>query len=582
MNTDPQVSETNTQTESYMVEEPRENHKEYLHRFRDVLASLESGLDDESVSFDEYAGLSTEAGRVDSTRLLPTEYSDLSPLVSHEVGNMIMSLGYMEFLKEGLLEGEEMKMALIHGPDCLTALRNLMFVIEEMAYQGKSCSINDLISTFPDYFLNHVEIYADSDMSFGTLEQALSVRTVIHNSINASIEKRKGKGRDEILLHGESDDDTTTFVVIDNVTEEWNPELRAKVRNQYEEGFNNKSEPYPSTKGGLKMVAYLAGQRGDSVRLCDHNDKDLTDIKQLRAKEGLPVIEGKAIKISFSKYLNLFSVLRRHIQSDSPDKQFIREIVEDISSVDINKFVPPNLQSLVYHEYRNNINILERLTIIEEMQDDEDLDSVLALGEDSINATINFIHLLKTDFSDPSTFVDLETVLNTFSEHKRRAVNINTQGTVRFASLDEALTVRTLLDNAFKEASYQFTMAAEEDPKSLENMKNYNVEVICDETEEGEKYFVVADDTPKVWNTGRRNMHQEIRESFILGVNNPQKPDNRTRGGLNIVAYLAGQRKDSFELFDEGSPSLTKLNEEREQQGKGSIHGKAVMVFFGR
>ncbi len=238
----------------------------------------------------------------------------LITLVSHEYRNVVNKLsGYLSLWQQ-IGDSEEIGGDLLQiGKDYLEAAINLVQLFDKEAFRDP-LPLDRLLETFPDAERERVDFSNDEGITFRSLEEAMSIRTLLHNAFTAAGRLKEEEQQQQCLVHllvGESsglEEDRITYFLIDNISESWSERTIYQVNEAYTEGQEKPKIPYEDPRGGLQMVAYLAGQRGDSFSLLAGGSDTLKSLSQTQQGE-FPTLEtdengnvkGKAVVVSFKE-----------------------------------------------------------------------------------------------------------------------------------------------------------------------------------------------------------------------------------------------------------------------------------------
>src|SRR5690606_11966560 len=149
----------------------------------------------------------------------------LITLVSHEYRNVVNKLsGYLSLWQQ-IGDSEEIGGDLLQiGKDYLEAAINLVQLFDKEAFRDP-LPLDRLLETFPDAERERVDFSNDEGITFRSLEEAMSIRTLLHNAFTAAGRLKEEEQQQQCLVHllvGESsglEEDRITYFLIDNISE---------------------------------------------------------------------------------------------------------------------------------------------------------------------------------------------------------------------------------------------------------------------------------------------------------------------------------------------------------------------------
>ncbi len=213
--------------------------------------------------------VSRALGQILPPHLLKIQDHEFKNLVNH-----IMFLSAIEFCDNESDKEKYFKL----GYDSILPSINYLDLLTN-SDKRQNISLDDLKATFPKYLLENVNITQNVNnyflhegaegsegVVFSNLEEALMIRTLLHNALKENSAKKKN-----IEVKLDIEEGTRSFLVIDDISDHWDADLEFEVVECFLDGGANSwnTDAVGPEKGGLKMVVFLAGRKGNDIDLLD-------------------------------------------------------------------------------------------------------------------------------------------------------------------------------------------------------------------------------------------------------------------------------------------------------------------------
>lgn len=235
--------------------------------------------------------------------------------------------------------------------------------------------------------------------------------------------------------------------------------------------------------------------------------------------------------------------------------EFIKEQLFIGSAFDITEFAlfdeaTPDYVPLLEHDLRNVVgDIFQIWSLIENYQDPGFIDQFNL--EEATERAIRLCKIIEEGLRNDEMLgniklSDLLDTLNLYNSDLNKSILNNTDN-FNINTLEEFITLRTLIDNAAKALRNSISDGSiQGEPELIIQM---------DIEENGTRTFLIGDNARNSMRKGNKvewlkQQKAELAKVYKDGESNPYTRYKESHGGLSISAYRAGQRGDPFSLFE--------------------------------